>query len=253
MSSVDVGDAVELTFTTAAGATVTASWFGPGVAPAFEDQPVAEAGPGEFPHTFVPTAAGTWTARFTATGAATNVEEYYVRASAVGGLAPLATVGDVADQEPLSAAQQALAGRLVKAASQMIRSRFPAIDAHIAGGLLDPEAVALGVTNMVLRVLRNPKGLRGQSVGPFSYTYDVPTASRATTGILAATAGQLVITQAEEAIFTPVLLAQTAAFGVGTIVVRAGLPGSPFQLGGRPLGGQVELEGPGLTGGADCG
>jgi hypothetical protein len=215
MTSVDVGDAVELTFATASGADVVYTWLDPDQQPVLEDQPVLEAptGSGRFPVTFLPGRAGTWTATFTAAGAATAVERYYIRASALTGPPPLAVVGDVAEQYgSLTPAQEGLASALLRAASKMIRARFPAIDTQIAAGSLDPDVVALGPVNMVLRVLRNPNGLRAETVGPFSKTYDT-----------SAAAGQLVLTDDDAALFTPTAVLAAATIGVGTIRVTPGL------------------------------
>jgi hypothetical protein len=194
---VDVGDALELSFTTNTGATVTATWYDPDQFPLFEDQPVSEQPPGSgrFPKTFLPDRPGMWTAEFKASGAATANDRYFVRARSLAGPPPLASVGDVAEQfGTLSAAQEQLAAVLIRAASQMIRARRPSIDAQVAAGTVPADLVALAVTNMVLRVLRNPGGLRAETVGPFSRTYDVTYA-----------AGLLVLSPDEESLLNPVV------------------------------------------------
>lgn len=221
MSSVDVGDAVELVFTTAAGATVEVTWLDPDETTVFSDQPVTETptGSGRYPFTVLPARAGTWTALFTASGTATAVERLYIRASAVTGPPPLAVVGDVTDQYgPLTPAQEGLISALLRAASKLVRARFPRVDAHLTAGLLDPDVVALAITNMVLRVLRNPGGLRAETIGPFSRTYDTGDA-----------AGLLTITAQEQAMLTPVT-ATTAAVAVGTIMMRPGLAPPPVGV-----------------------
>lgn len=192
---VDVGDALELTFASKTGATVTVSWYDPDMVLLYEDQPVAEhpAGSGLFPQTFVTSRPGMWTAEFKASGAATAYERYYVRARALDGPAPLASVGDIAEQKTLSLAQEQLAIVLIRAASQMIRARRADIDTQIADGIVSADLVALAVTNMVLRVLRNPGGLRAETVGPFSRTYDTTHA-----------AGLLVLTADDEKLLNPV-------------------------------------------------
>lgn len=209
---IDVGDAFELTFTTATGADVEATWLDPDQAPVFSDVAVAEdpPGSGKFPYTFLPDRAGVWTAQFRASGAATQFEQYWVRASSVSGPLPLAVLGDVAGQMgSLTSSQEGIANWLLRAASALVRSRFP-VDAEIAAGNLDADVVALGVANMVLRVLRNPGGLRAETVGPFSRAFDTTQA-----------AGLLVITAGEAAMFTAVPVPATA--GVGTIRVTPGL------------------------------
>jgi hypothetical protein len=217
MSSADVGDAVDIIFTAATGATVAVTWLDPDQATVVDAQPVTEtpSGSGRYPVTFVLTRAGTWTAQFTASGTATAVEQFYLRAAALTGPPPLAVLGDVAGQYgTLTTAQQTLTNVLLRAASKMIRSRFPTVDAQIVTGRLDPDIVALAAVNMVLRVLRNPGGLRSETVGPFSRTFDT-----------SAAAGLLVVTDDELSLLTPGLPAGAglASFGVGTIRVQVGL------------------------------
>lgn len=223
MSAVaDVGDAVELTFTTAVGATVLFSLYDPDQAAVIEQDPVTEdpAGSGQFPYTFLVTAAGIWTAQFTSSGAATNVERYYVRAVDFTGPPPLAVIGDVAGQfGTLTRAQESLTGWLLRAASKIVRARFPQLDAQLAAGSLDRDVVALAVTNMVLRVLRNPGGLRSETVGPFSRSWDTRVA-----------AGLLVITDDEAAMFTPLITLPATVNPVGTIMLRPGLAPPPKGL-----------------------
>lgn len=232
MNSVDVGDAVELTFATAPGATVVVSWYDPDMVASFEGAPVVEAPPasGNFPYTFLPGRGGTWTAQFTASGTVTAVERYYVRATALTGPPPLAVLDDVSAQfGTLTLSQQATATWLLRAASRMVRARFPAIDIHISDGILDPEVVALGVSNMVIRVLRNPKGLRAETIGPFARTFDVALA-RTTTGAQPSSAGILSIGEHEIELFTPTKVANMLAYGVGTIMMQPGL--APPREGG---------------------
>ncbi len=215
MTTVDVGDAFELTFTTAPGATVTSSWYDNYRRPRFEDQAVAEspAASGKFPQTFLPDAAGMWQVLFHASGAATQVEEHWVRVSRVSGPPPLASVGDVQTlRGSMTAAQQGLARYLLRAASKMVRSRFPLVDEHIADELLDADVVAHTVAQMVNRVLRNPDGLRSQSIGPFSYAYDTTLA-----------AGELVLSDDDAAAFTPDLSGDDASAHVGTIRIAVGM------------------------------
>lgn len=225
--NVDVGDAFELTFTTTTGAAVTVSWFDPDGTTVLDNIAVTEtpAGSGRFPRTFLPNTPGVWAALFTATGAAVAVEKYYVRALPIDGPAPLATVGDVGAQfGGMTAAQEGLASWLVRAASKIIRSRFPFIDDQIAAGLVDPDVVALVVTNAVLRVLRNPNGLRSETIGPFSRSWDTSIAG-----------GLLGFSKDELADLTPVLTGINRA-GVGTIMLRPGLAPRPYGLRRRWLG-----------------
>ncbi len=212
MTTVDVGDAFELVFTTVTGATVLRSWYDPDDTPIVELEPIVEfpAGTGRYPYTFQATRAGTWTARVTVSGTATAVEEHHVYARAVPAVKPLAVVGHVTEQfGALSAAQEGLTKALLRAASKLVRAQFPNVDAQLASGALDPDVVALAATNMVLRVLRNPRGLRGQTIGPFSYTYDTSLA-----------AGELVIGPNEQAVLSPVTAAASA---IGSVRIRAGM------------------------------
>lgn len=216
MTQVDVGDAFELAFTALPGATVTAAWYDRDLAPVFEGVAVPEDPdvPGRYPKTFLATAPGMWKALFTASGADTQVDEQWVRASSVTGPPPLAVLGDVATPfGPMTAAQEGLAKYLLRVASALVRSRFPQVDAQLRAGVLNGDVVANTVATMVLRVLRNPQGLRAKSVGPFSYTYDTSVA-----------AGELVLSVADEAAFTPVTdTAAAAVTAFGTVRIRAGL------------------------------
>lgn len=221
MSITDVGDALELTFQTVTGATVTVDWVDPAGVTVLDGIAVTEtpSGSGRYPFTFLPTAAGMWTALFVASGAATASEPYYVRARSVGGLAPLAAVGEVGEQYgTMTAAQEGLAAALLRAASSIIRGRVPTVDTLIADGKLNPDLAALAAVSMVLRVMRNPGGLRSETVGPFSRTYDTTHA-----------AGLLVLTEAEVGLLTPPASGAAAA-RVGTIMMRPGLAPPPYGL-----------------------
>ncbi len=222
MTTVDVGDAFELTFTTVPGATVAVSWYDPSNNPVFELEPVDEdpVGSGRFPHTFQATSPDTWTARVTVTGAATAVEEHYVYARPVPAVKPLAVLGHVAEQfGTLTPAQEGLTNALLRAASKMIRARYPAIDTMVDDGRLDRDLVALAVTNMVLRVLRNPGGLRSETIGPFSRTYDTTYA-----------AGLLVLTKDEAALLLPTATVATAVSPIGVATVRPGMAPSRCRV-----------------------
>lgn len=214
---VDVGDAFELTFASVPNATVAVTWLSPGGAEVIDGQPVDESAPGSglYPVTLVTSSAGMWQAIFTASGAVTAVETYYVRSRDVTGPAPLAAIGDVTGQfGQLTAAQEGTTSFLLRAASAMVRHNFPYVDLQLLSGRLNPEVVAVAVANMVLRVLRNPNGLKAETVGPFSRTYD--------TGLAA---GLLVITANEAGMLTPGPVTPTSGGigGVGTIRVKAGL------------------------------
>lgn len=224
MSSTDVGDAIELTFTSLTGATVTVSWYDPDGVAVLENVAVPESpsGSGKFPKVLVPTVSGDWKATFTAAGNTSAVETYWVRVYPLDTVPPLATVGDVAAQfGTMTGAQESLTGWLVRAASKMVRARFPLIDSQIVAGALDPDVVALVVVNMVLRVLRNPNGLRAESIGPFSRTYDTSVA-----------AGLLAFTDDELNMLVPVAVAARRS-AIGTVIVRAGLAPPPYGITNR--------------------
>jgi hypothetical protein len=223
VTTVDVGDAFEIVFTTTPGATVLRSWYDPNNDPVIELDPVAEdpPGSGQYPYTFRATAPGMWTARVTVSGTTTAVEEHYVYARAVPAQKPLAATGHVAEQfGALTSDQEVLVKSLIRAASAMIRARLPLVDAMIADGRLNPDLVALAITNMILRVLRNPSGLRSEAVGPFSRAYDTKYA-----------AGQLVLGEEELGLLTPVVVDPSLApFPVGTAWVRPGMAPLPYGI-----------------------
>lgn len=225
---VDVGDALELTFATNPGATVTATWYDPDMYPVFDNEAVSESpsASGRYPKTFLPDRPGMWTAEFKASGTATANDRYFVRARSLAGPPPLAAVGDIAEQQTLTTAQEQLAAVLIRAASQMIRSRRPDIDAQVTAGTVSADMVALAVTNMVLRVLRNPGGLRAETVGPFSRTFDTTYA-----------AGLLIFSPDEEKLVEPIAQAGTTAAGpVRMLRASAPLSIAPVRGASRPDG-----------------
>ncbi len=216
---VDVGEALELTFSGSPGATVTFSWLDPDQATVISEQVVPESSStaGAYPQVMVPTVPGMWTAIFQGPG---QPERYYVRARSLTGPPPLAAVGDVSDQYgTLTIAQEGLTAHLVRAGSALLRLRARQIgldiDAELVAGTLDAETAALTVANMVLRVLRNPNGLRSETTGPFSRTYDTTAA-----------AGLLVVTDYDLAAVTPAPDASAdgiGVLGIGTIRVVPGM------------------------------
>lgn len=182
----DVGDAVELTFTTTPGATVTARWSAPdnGVV---VDVPVPESAtePGRYRHTFVGSSAGLWQAVFTATGTTAQREAYHVRFRPTDGPPPLATVDEYTELfGALSLPREALVRALLRRASQLVRDTHPDLEEKIAAGRVSADSVGLAVLNMTARVMRNPNGLRAETTGPFSRSYDPDLAS----GLLTLTA-----------------------------------------------------------------
>lgn len=208
-----VGDAVEVTFSTAPGAAVTVTWISPLGLVVTPATPVPESplGSGKYPQVLTPTEPGMWEARFVATGTATQSEPFYLRALALGGPPPLATVGEVVEMfRPLTEAEQGLTKALLRRASHMIRSKVPRFVERVAAGDIDVESLGHAVINMVLRVLRNPGGLRAETTGPFARTYDTTAA-----------AGLLVLTETELAMVIPDTTAAAPPVS-GTIVAGVG-------------------------------
>jgi hypothetical protein len=224
--TVDVGDAVQLTFNTTTGADVIRWWFDPDGVAVIDAATVGEspAGSGKFPATFAPTEPGPWRARFAASGTATAVEDYWINARDMSTEPPpLATVGDIGELfGTMTAEQESLATALIRHASRLIRGRYPDLDDRLAAGDLDPANVSLAVTQMVMRVryLRNPGNLRSVTVGPFTRTFFD---SGAATGALS-------LTDAETALLAPAT-AGSAAGIAATIMCTPGL--APPPVAGR--------------------
>lgn len=179
---IDVGDAVELTFSTTAGATVTAEVYAPDgtltPAAAVSEEPAAS---GLYPFTLVPLSAGPWRVIFRAAGTVTAVEQYDLTARAIPASSLYASVDDVADVFPgeLTSFDRLRIAVWLRHAGTLIRGRWPDIDTRISAGTMDPGRVELAATQMVLRVLKNPRGYRQQSVGGWSATYDTAISSGA--------------------------------------------------------------------------
>jgi hypothetical protein len=229
---VDVGEAFELTFSAEPGQTVTTSFLDPAQTTVIDAQVVPESSttPGNYPQVYTATRSGMWTVVFMGPS---QPQSYYVRARDLLGPLPLAAVGDIGDQfGTMTAAQEGLAAHLARAASALLRARAAqaglSIDADIAVGRLDPELAALTVANMVLRVMRNPDGLRAETTGPFSRTYDTTAA-----------AGLLVVTDYDLAAITTAVAVPDgiAALGIGTIRVVPGMLPDPWYRRHHRLGG----------------
>lgn len=221
-SVVDVGDVFTVTYTSLPGATVLVDWLNPMLQPVLDQQivPPSPSAPSQYPQQLVASSPGMWTARFFDASA---TEDYFVRAtSTVGQAPPLAAIGDVAVQYgELDDDQEQLTAYLLKAASKMVRQRFPLLDQQMVAGSLDADVVALVVSGMVLRVLRNPEGLRSETTGPFSRTYDT-----------SAAAGLLVVTQDDARGLIPPdsVAGGRVRFPVaGTIRVQPGMAPPPYR------------------------
>jgi hypothetical protein len=209
---VDVGDAVELTLTTTGGATVTATWAHPDGTVVLDAVPVPESAtaPGQYPYTFTGTSEGLWRATFRASGTTQQTEAYFVRFRAVGGPPPLATVGEYTELfGPLSPARESLVRALLRRASQLLRDSHPNLTERIAAGQLSGDSASLAVINMAARVMRNPNGLRSESTGPFTRSYDPDLAS-----------GLLTLTDADTVLLAGARRARRRA---GTIWTRPGM------------------------------
>lgn len=208
----DVGDAVTLTFATTTGATVTVDVYDPTPLKVVDAVAVPESpsGSGLYPYTQALDTPGMWRVVFNSTGAVTATEPHWVRADSPA-LPPLATMEDLTGRTQLDDARIRLGRVLIIRASALVRGRWADIDSRIAAGTLDVLLAAEAVTEMVLRVLRNPDALRQKTVGPFSVTYDLGQA-----------AGFLAVTAAEAGLLAPVVTG-AAGRGVRTIRVAAGL------------------------------
>jgi hypothetical protein len=221
----DVGDAIEITFNAPTGATVTVSWYDPEGTVVLNNTTVNEnpGGSGKYPVVLLGSAAGQWRATFTASGAVTAVETYFETFADPSGPPPLATLSEYTDLfGSLSITRQAVAKALLRRASQLVRDRFPTIDATIVAGTTPGNSVAMAVLNMVARVLRNPSGLRSETTGPFSRTYDATASS-----------GYLALTSDDIALIDPSVdpTASKRRGKVATIRMQPGL--APWPIGWR--------------------
>lgn len=88
-------------------------------------------------------------------------------------MAPFATSEDVAAQwRPLTDDQVLIVDELLDYASAILRQRVGLIDDRLADGTLDPVLVRGVAVAMVLRVMRNPDGIRQRTAGAVSVTFD---------------------------------------------------------------------------------
>jgi hypothetical protein len=101
--------------------------------------------------------------------------------------------------------------RKLTSAELMVQAVAGNIGARIGSGRTSFEAVKLVVVNMVIRLLRNPSGLRTQTVGPFSYSLDPQAASarlfvsredRRLLGLSSGAAGSMSLSDGDDALAT---------------------------------------------------
>lgn len=183
----DVGDAVELTFSTVTGATVTVDLYDPDDTLVASAAPVAEspASSGRYPYSFVTTSAGDWTARFTAAGAATAAETYRVRATDTLAQAltnpPFATVEDLQARPggPYTATQLEQARTLLAEVTEEIRG---------LGGTWLPSAVPATIVGMACRAVARELNNPGRDIAETyaAYSHRVADGQVPATGLLTA-------------------------------------------------------------------
>ena len=86
-------------------------------------------------------------------------------------MAALATITDVENRwRPLTDEETVVASTRLDDASELVRTLIPGIDDAITAGTVSESLVAAQVAAMVIRVLRNPNGVRQESIGDYSYT-----------------------------------------------------------------------------------
>ena len=132
-------------------------------------------------------------------------------------MADFATVADLtARWRSLSDEESSLALTLLADASAVIRNRFPDIDTRVSDGDLSADMPMIVAVNMVKRVLLNPSGVKQETTGPYSATFQFEVM-----------AGYLVLSKNDEAM----LAASPAAASTPakSIRVRAGLASPAFE------------------------
>lgn len=105
--------------------------------------------------------------------------------------------------QPVPSTLTAKVTALLGMASRLVRHAYPDIDARIADGSIDSDLVADVATQMIVRVLANPEGLKSVTVDDIRAERDTSVWS-----------GHLVITDAELALLAPVATSTV----MGTIV-----------------------------------
>ena len=79
---------------------------------------------------------------------------------------------------PLTDAEGVAALAFVGAATRLIRATLPTLQQRVDAGLVDPELVDDIIISMVLRVLKNPDGIRqeSESIDDFTHSWTVDSA-----------------------------------------------------------------------------
>jgi hypothetical protein len=99
---------------------------------------------------------------------------------------------------------------LLAAASALVRSRVPDVDARITALTLNEDLVRYTVAEMVARVMRNPEQASSTSTGPFSVSYAGPFG--------------LVLTEDDEKVLRGVPESASSAPIVGTVGMGVAMP-----------------------------
>lgn len=235
----EVGDAIELTYETAPNATVTVTWRNTTTGITTYDRlEVPEllddqgAPTGQYPIVLTGMTPGFWEAEFVSSGTADSIESFYERFEASAGPAPFATLMEYEElYGTLSEGRRSIARALLGRASKLIRDSFPRVDTRIADGTVAGDTVGLVVINMTAQVMRNIAGLRSETTGPFSRSYDPAAAS-----------GLLQLSDSDRALLAEAGLGQTtkrAKIGTARItgnLVPSARPGRRWPRGPYPTG-----------------
>lgn len=104
----------------------------------------------------------------------------------------------------------ALTNALIRRASAMVRDAVVNIDLRLANSTLDSQTVADVVADMVIRVLRNPEGVKQETIGPTATTYDPTVAS-----------GRLFIDPEQLYMLTPSIAVRSPVGTIRTVPVLA--------------------------------
>jgi hypothetical protein len=143
---------------------------------------------------------------------------------------PFATTDEVEELwRPLTDAELEVVEARLAQASRVIRHHFSNVDARITAGELDADLVADIAAEMVLRYMRNPEGVRSETIQDYSFTRDQTVS-----------AGSIYLTEAEMTMLTPAAIGRRSeAFtvpqcGAGRrLDTEVGALGGPGWLGGR--------------------